>query len=228
MKLKSLILLMVALAGTSAHAQASWPQEKPEQREEAVINEDGGLSYLVLPASGPLIGLAKPGKGMGNLRQHSIFLGAGWADQTLRAREARLGQLLATVRDGAQLDDIARVGLVNRFGATFSVENLDVAGNRKISDLEIQSILAGMFDNGPLPEPDADSIYLVFLGPGLQSTLRSMTAGKHYQTYHGLFNASGSPVHYAVVPYQADSTAGYQMALRTLLVAALHTQDSSQ
>jgi hypothetical protein len=55
-----------------------------------------------------------------------------------------------------------------------------------------------------------------------------MQAGKHYLSYHGLFNASGSPVHYAVVPYQADSSVAYQIALRTLLVAALHTQENSQ
>jgi hypothetical protein len=55
-----------------------------------------------------------------------------------------------------------------------------------------------------------------------------MQAGKHYLSYHGVFSVSGSPVHYAVVPYQADSTVANQLALRTLLVAALHTQENSQ
>jgi len=55
-----------------------------------------------------------------------------------------------------------------------------------------------------------------------------MQAAKPYLSYHGMFNVSGSPVHYAVVPYQADSSVAYQVALRTLLVAALHNQEKSQ
>ncbi len=198
MKLKSLIFLMLALAATTVQAQEPWPQERSEQREKAVINEDGGRSYLVLPAASPLVGLAKPGAGIADLQQHSIFLGSGWADPALRAREARLSKLLATIHDHAQLDEIAQAGFTNRFGPTL------------------------------LTEPQADSVYIVFLDPGLQSTLRSLTAGKHYLAYHSFFNASGSKVHYAVVPYQSDSTAAYQIALRTLVVAALHTAENPQ
>jgi hypothetical protein len=228
MKLGLLIFGALLLAAVAARAQEPWPQEKPEQREEAVLNEDGGRSYLVLPAAGPLIGLAKPGASIGELQQHSIFLGSGWADANLRTREAKLSQLLATIHEGPQLDEIARAGLANRFGPTFSFEKLDVADNRKISDLEIQGILTDLFTNGPLTEPEGDSIYIVFLDPGLQSTLRSLTAGKHYSAYHSFFNASGSKVHYAVVPYQADATAAYQIALRTLVVAALHSEENPQ
>ncbi|MFN2576069.1 MAG: hypothetical protein ABR607_00090 [Pyrinomonadaceae bacterium] len=225
MKFKSLIFVMLALAATTARSQEPWPQERSNQREEAVINEDGGRSYLVLPAAAPLARVAKPGAGFGDLQQHSIFLGSGWADPALRAREVRLGKLLATIHDHAQMDEIAQAGFTNRFGPTFTIEKLDVTDNRKISDLEIQHILAGLFANGPLTEPQADSVYIVFLDPGLQSTLRSLTAGKHYLAYHSFFNASGSRVHYAVVPYQADPVAAYQVALRTLVVAALHTED---
>ena len=228
MKFKLLIFVMLVLAANTARSQGPWPQERAEQREEAVTNEDGGRSYLVLPAAGPLVGLAKPGAGIGDLQQHSIFLGSGWADPSLRARESRLSSLLAMIHDHAQMDEIAQAGFTNRFGPTFTLEKLDVTDNRKIGDLEIQDILAGLFANGPLTEPQADSVYIVFLNPGLQSTLRSLTAGKHYFSYHSFFNTSGSKVHYAVVPYQADSTAAYQIALRTLVVAALHTQENPQ
>src|SRR5256714_6791088 len=228
MKFKSLIFVMLVLAANTARSQGLWPQERSEQREEAVTNEDGGRSYLVLPAAGPLVGLAKPGAGIGDLQQHSIFLGSGWADPALRARESRLSSLLAMIHDHAQMDEIAQAGFTNRFGPTFTLEKLDLTDNRKISDLEIQDILAGLFANGPLTEPQADFVYIIFLDPGLQSTLRSLTAGKHYLAYHSFFYASGSKVHYAVVPYQADSTAAYQIALRTLVVAALHTEENPQ
>src|SRR5205814_10540892 len=116
MKFKSLIFVIIALAATTARAQQPWPQERSEQREEAGMNEDGGRAYRVLPAASPLVGLAKPGAGIGDLQQHSIFLGSGWADPTLRAREARLSNLLATIHDHAQMDEIAQAGFTNRFG----------------------------------------------------------------------------------------------------------------
>src|SRR2546423_15171913 len=111
MKFKSLIFVMLVLAANTARSQEPWPQERSEQREEAVTNEDGGRSYLVLPAASPRVGLAKPGAGIGDLQQHSIFLGSGWADPALRAREARLSNLLATIHDHAQMDEVAQDGL---------------------------------------------------------------------------------------------------------------------
>src|SRR5256885_7938695 len=163
MKFKSLIFVILALAASTARSQEPWPQERSEQREEAVTNEDGGRSYLVLPAASPRVGLAKPGAGIGDLQQHSIFLGSGWADPAVRARETRLSKLLSTIHDHAQLDEITAAGFINRFGPAFTLEKLDVTGNRKISDLEIQDMLAGLFANGPLTEPQADSVYMVFL-----------------------------------------------------------------
>jgi hypothetical protein len=33
-------------------------------------------------------------------------------------------------------------------------------------------------------------------------------------------------IHYAVVPFESDVEAGYQIALRTFIVAALHSEDT--
>jgi hypothetical protein len=56
----------------------------------------------------------------------------------------------------------------------------------------------------------------------LQSTLGPLQAGKHYMSYHGYANASDLRIHYAVVPYSADTQIAYQTALRTMIVAAMH------
>src|SRR5207302_11351198 len=98
-------------------------------------------------------------------------------------------------------------------------EKLDLPGNRNISDLEIQRVLAEMFKDGTL-EPRAGTIYMLFLDPGLHSTLGGLVAEKHYQAYHAFFNASGAHVHYVVVPYQSDLQAARQIALRAFILAA--------
>ncbi len=224
MLLRSIFLVFFALAAT-AQAQEPWPAEKPEERQQAVLNEDGGRAYIVRPAAAPLIGIIKPGgPSVGDLQQHSIFLGSGWADSALRAREPRLGSLLANIRDQAQRDEIAQAGVNNLFGPTLSMEKPDVAGQRSISDLEIQGILSNILKDGP--RPNAGSIYMVFLDPTFSSTLGPLVADKHYIAYHAFFNAAGAKVHYVVVPYQPDSQGGYQIALRALVVAALHSEET--
>ena len=222
----TLIGLFILLCSLAAQAQGPWPQERPDDREMPVLNEDGGRAYIVRPTSTTLVGLVKPGATtVSDLQQYSIFLGPGWADPSLRANEARLSKLLSSVRDHAQMDEISQAGITNLFGPTWAVEKLDLTGDRNISDLEIQRMLAEILKTGG--RPNSDALYIVYLDPSLHSTLASLTADKHYVAYHGYFYTSGARVHYAVVPYQADSQAAYQTALRALIVAALHENNSA-
>ncbi len=101
-----------------------------------------------------------------------------------------------------------------------------MAGDRTISDLEIQGVLAGMLKEGSLRRPDASTIYVVFLDPELRSTLGTMIACKHYVAYHNFFNVAGMKIHYVVVPFEANQKAAYQIALRAFLAAALNPNGS--
>jgi hypothetical protein len=218
----TLIVISVLLLAASASAQDPGPQARPEQREQSVANEDGGRSYLVLPATGPLPGLIKPGQnGVGEVQQRTIFLGPGWADPLVRAREQRLSGLLGRIRDGAQPD--AEPSSSN-LSIPFVIEKLDVVGNRTISDLELQRILIDALKESPSIKPD--SVYMVFLDPTLRSSLGTLLSDKHFVAYHGFVNFAGQKVHYAVVPFQEDAQTAYQTALRTFIVAALHSEDT--
>ena len=209
------------MCAVAAQAQYPWPDERPDDRQQAVLNEDGGRSYIVQPASGSLVGLLKPGASASlDLQQYSIFLGPGWSDPALHGTEERLSKLLTNVRDHAQLDEIAQAGMTNVYAPTWTVEKLDITGNRSIGDLEIQGIVRDIVKNGA--KPSGDALFVVYLDPSLHSTLGPLQADKHYMSYHGFLNTSGLRIHYAVVPYQADAQAAYQSALRTLIVAALH------
>jgi hypothetical protein len=214
--------LFISMCAVAAYAQQPFPDERPDDREEAVLNEDGGRSFIVRPASGPLTGFLKPDASQTiSLQQYSIFLGPGWSDAKLRSSEDRLSKLLTNVRDHAQLDEIASAGIANVYTPTWTVEKPDVAGNRNIGDLEIQAIVRDFVKNGAHPSDDA--MFIVYLDPSLHSTLGPLQADKHYMSYHGFLNIAGLRIHYAVVPYQSDAQAAYQTALRTLIVAALHS-----
>src|SRR5438477_13150528 len=95
----NLVLLVIVAFAASAQAQAPWSQERPDQREQVVINEDGGRTFIIKPSSVLLPSIAKPGGLIvAELQQYSIFMGSGWADPALRAREPRLSNLLVHVR----------------------------------------------------------------------------------------------------------------------------------
>src|SRR6266852_6117344 len=117
MKLKLIVLVVLVACAGSARAQEPWPRERPDEREQTVINEDGGRSFIIKPSSAPLHGVVKPGNPIVvELQQHSIFLGSHWAEAAQRARESRLSSLLANIRDRAQLDDLTQSGIKDLFG----------------------------------------------------------------------------------------------------------------
>ena len=160
-------------------------------------------------------------------QQNSIFLGRGWETASLRAREPQLANLLASIRDQTQLSALDKRGVKNFLAATSSQERFDeVAGDRSISDLDIQSVLARMLKDGSLQRPNASTIYVIFLDPGLRSTLGTMIAGKHYLAYHNFFSVSGMKIHYVVAPFEANQETAYQVALRAFLAAALNPNGS--
>jgi len=226
MRIVFLALLLFTCA-VAAQAQYPWPDERPGDRERAVLNEDGGRSFTVLPASGSLVGMLKPDAAASlDPQQYSIFLGPKWSDPKLHGSEERLGKLLNSVRDHAQMDELAQAGMTNVYAPTWTIEKLDIAGDRKIGDLEIQSIIREIVKNGA--PPTGDSVFMVYLDPTLQSTLGPLQSGKHYISYHGYANVSDLRIHYAVVPYQADQKAAYQTALRTLVVALLHSASEDE
>jgi hypothetical protein len=83
-----------------------------------------------------------------------------------------------------------------------------------------------MFENGTLGEPNPNVVYVLFLAPGIRSTLGSMIGGKHYAAYHNFFHLKGAEIHYAVVPFEADSATIQATAKRVLIEAAVNPAGS--
>jgi len=222
MKLK-LVLMVMMVVSAGVQAQQPKPRESSDDQTQSVTNEDRGQAYLI---SADMPTLSTPGnhdRVITEPQQNSIFFGRGWETTSLRAREPELANLLAHVSEQSQLSALDERGIKNFFAATSSQELLnDVAGDRSVSDLTIQSVLAGMLKEGSLQRPNASTIYVVFLDPELHSTLGTMIAGKHYLAYHNFFNASGVKVHYVVVPFEANQKTAYQIALRAFLAAVLN------
>jgi hypothetical protein len=222
MKLK-LVLLLILAVPTVAQAQQAKPLENSDAQPQSVTNEDRGRAYIINGDAEPLFTAGNHNSIIVEPQQSSIFLGKGWEAASLRLREAELANLLAHMTDQAQLTALNERGLKNFFAATSAKEKFDeVAGDRAISDLEIQRLLAGMIAEGSIQRANPNTIYVIFLGPELRSTLGEMIAGKHYLAYRNFFNTSGVKIQYVVVPFEANQKTAYQIALRAFLAAALN------
>jgi len=219
MQIKSILLVIAALA---VGAQAQEPGTQAVSTEQqAVTNDDRGRAFIIEQGSAPLFTVRPGGSVISEPQQYSIFLGSVWATPGMRAREAELANLLVNVRDPATLKALNEAGVKNLYGPTSSREQLDdLTGS--ISDLQIQNILSAMVKEGSLSASTGNTIYVVFLGSNVHSTLGTMLAGKHYAAYHNFFNATGMKLHYVVVPFEADRRTASQIALRALAAAALN------
>jgi len=221
------ILLIIVIGSAGAQAQEATPRQSSDDQPQSVTNDDRGRAFIITGDVQPLSSPSSHGNVIVEPQQNSIFLGRGWETASLRAREPQLANLLASIRDQTQLSALDERGVKNFLAATSSQERLDeVAGDRSISDLDIQSVLARMLNDGSLQRPNASTIYVIFLDPGLRSTLGTMIAGKHYLAYHNFFSVSGMKIHYVVAPFEANQETAYQVALRAFLAAALNPNGS--
>lgn len=218
--IKTNAIILILSGALTAHAQQTAIPLAPGY-DRAVANEDGGQAFIIEQSSRRLSSFGRPRKGtIAAPEQYSIFVGSQWQTSALRERQVRLQRVLANLTDEAELLALQEIGIKNRFGPTASIERLDVT-SRSFSDLDIQRLLASMFDAGALPRPTASRIYFVFLDPEIESTLGPLTGGKHYVAYHHAFRTGGAYTRYVVIPFQTDQARAYHDALRSLVAAAV-------
>jgi hypothetical protein len=75
-----------------------------------------------------------------------------------------------------------------------------------VNDLAIQSKLVEMLEGKTLPAPDASTVFVVFLAPGVKSTVGSHTAGVHFAAYHNLVHVGAVELRYVVVPFSENAS----------------------
>jgi hypothetical protein len=166
-----------------------------------ISDDDGGVVQIVpvgLTASVP--GKANAAPVMKSIQQVSIFLGSTWAGQSARNREAWLSDLTGH----AELAPL-HTRNVDVFPAAPSVEDL---ANLKepLNDLAIQKKLLELLDRNVLSAPNASTVFVVFLAPGVKLTVGNQTAGVHFAAYHNLVHVEAGELRYVVVPFNEDAT----------------------
>jgi hypothetical protein len=212
-------LLLCGLAISVLTAQSAGIDRPPEPN--FLFDDDGGKVQIVpadLSAAGPKT--FHGGAVLNSARQVSIFLGAGWGDQQFRPREASLLDITSDVGN-AQLTELQNHNIKTLRSAP-RLEDFADLSRSKVNDLTIQQKLSDLLQSKAIPAPAAGTVYVVFLAPGINSTLGGNTAGVDYAAYHNFVNLEAGEIHYVVVPFHQDAQKHTAAAMRAFAETALN------
>lgn len=72
---------------------------------------------------------------------------------------------------------------------------------KSLTDAQLQAELKAQLSGEHLPEPDANTLYMLHLPPGITVEVNSASSCANFCAYHSTLQRSPQPVHYAVIPY---------------------------
>jgi hypothetical protein len=213
-------LLLCGLANCVLAAQQTAAVDRPPE-PNFVFDDDGGKAQIV-PADFSSAGPKKfhGGPVLGSAQQVSIFLGAGWGNQQFRSRETSLLDI------GAGSGNIHSAELQTHNIKTLPPaphsEDFTSFGSGKVNDLAIQRKLSDLLQSKAIPAPKTGTVYVVFLAPGIDSTLGAHKAGVDYAAYHNFVNLDAGEIHYVVVPFHDDAPRHASAAARAFAETAMN------
>ncbi|MGZ4843607.1 MAG: hypothetical protein ACXVJ1_02845 [Candidatus Angelobacter sp.] len=221
--MKKFALGILLLCGTVTCVLAAQQQATVDRPAEPnfVFDDDGGKAQIV-PADFSIAGpkTFHGGPVLASAQQVSIFLGAGWGDAQFRARESSLLDVTAAV-GSAHVAEMQKHN-IKTLRAAPQVEDFTDLSQSKVNDLTIQQKLSDLLKSKAVPAPTAGTVYMIFLAPGIQSTLGGHQGGVDYAAYHNFVNLEAGEIHYVVVPFHANADNHSAAATRAFAEAALN------
>src|SRR6266699_1142330 len=202
-RLRLFMLLFAAAAILGANAQQQAPVVDRPAEPNFVFDDDGGAVQIVTPDFA-VAGEKKfhGGAVMASAQQVSIFLGAGWGDQQVRARQTVLVDV--AVNNGALLAEMQKHS-VKALRPSPRLEDFGDLSKVRVNDLTIQQKLSDLLQSKAIPAPTASTVYVIYLAPEISSTLGAHEAGVDYLAYHNFVNLEAGEVHYVVVPFHENA-----------------------
>ncbi|MCU1308446.1 MAG: hypothetical protein JWN45_3141 [Acidobacteriaceae bacterium] len=218
-----ILFLTVGLA-SFVHAQntAATPADSEAVKGADIAPDEDGGQVRILPVNSSgnksLMGRAAAIK---SPMQQSMFFGSTWADASVRGRERQLSDLLQQPA-AASREDVRKSGIkAPVVSGRIQEEIADLTQVTPIADLQIQARLANWISSGAVAPPGRNTVYVIYLGPGVKSTLRSRVAGTDYRGYYNLIHLDNREVRYVVVPFDSNLEQQQATATALLLEAAI-------
>lgn len=143
----------------------------------------------------------------GPLLQHvkifSVFWGSDWETSPASDTADQMNQFFQYIVTSPLMDQLGEYSTGNltigqgQFIGTTVVTNPAV--NATVDDSDIQTFLQDQISSNPdIPQPDADTLYFVFLPSGTTVTLGGSASCQEFCGYH---QNTGNQIFYGVIPY---------------------------
>jgi hypothetical protein len=223
-KMNRLALSVLLLVAPAMFAQANSPAKAAQSIDRPaepnlVFDDDGGKAQIVPQDLSVTEKTFHGGEVMKSAQQVSIFLGSPWADQSVRVRQTALLDLGAT--QAAHLADLKKNN-VHTLTAAPSTEDFTDLANAHVNDLTIQRKLSDLLESKAIPAPSPTTIYVVYLAPGISSSLGVHKAGIDYAAYHNFVHLEAGEIRYVVVPFHDSADRHSAVAARAFAETALN------
>lgn|SRR5262249_4739841 len=212
--------VMFLVQWAAAQQPPAAPVDRPAE-PNFVFDDDGGQVQIV-PADFSVAGPKKfhGGAVLASTQQVSIFLGTGWGNQQSRSRESSLLDIGAGPGNTHSAE--LRSHNIKALPAAPHLEDFTNFSNGKMNDLTIQKKLSDLLQSKAIPAPKAATVYVIFLAPGIDSTLGAHKAGVDYVAYHNFVNLEAGEIHYVVVPFHEDTQRHASAAARAFAETAMN------
>ena len=132
----------------------------------------------------------------------TFFWGDVWLQDPLVATAKQINQFFDFVVTSSLLDQLGEytvAGMTIGHGSRTGTVTLSIAPPTTVADADVQALIQQEISTDPaVSQPTPNSLYFVFLPPGVTSTLNGAASCTNFCGYH---SDIGGNVFYAVMPY---------------------------
>ena len=140
-----------------------------------------------------------------NVEVYTIFWGRAWSGSSAQTIRAGINRFFGDILASELLDQLVEYSVPGKpigHGKFTGTKVISVAApTGSVTDTAVKQALAKWIKAKTVPKPNANTLYFIYLDPGIVSI---MGGGKSCQSYCGYHNNAGS-TYYAVMPYPSCS-----------------------
>jgi hypothetical protein len=143
---------------------------------------------------------------LANVEVFTIFWGAGW-QAGLKDLSSNINQFFKDILQSSLMDQLSEYSEpkfnIGKGSLKGSITTTDNEPTQSVTDTAIQSqLLNWIQSNKSFPQPDANSLYFIYLDDGVSVSLGGSSSCSSFCGYH---NNADSKTFYAVMPYPGCS-----------------------
>jgi hypothetical protein len=150
------------------------------------------------PGNGDVHMVYRGGPVISNVKVFTLF----WSPSV--ENQSALDSFYGAIVDSAYIDGLAeydtstqKIGRGKYLGTY--VDSAAPAG-AQVNDDQVQQEIGRLIDAGQIPQPDADTLYMVHFPAGVTITMQSYASCRQFCAYHSSFTHGSGAVYYGIMP----------------------------